>query len=158
MTPEQDLARAVIDQTEKLADSLRTAMGLLAPLRPVTGERLARATDEETALIDAFALRFARLQDMLGQKVFRAALTADLAPIPSSTIDLLGEVERRGILDSVERWKILRDLRNGMTHDYHDKPALAATVLEHALTEADHLLDIQRRATAFIAARLKADS
>ena len=45
---------------------------------PLTADGMASPGDELVAALDQFAFRFARLQDTLGQKVFRAVLIGRL--------------------------------------------------------------------------------
>lgn len=84
--------------------------------------------------VEAFASRFARLQDTLGDKLIPAVLKA-LGEAPGAAIDNLDRAERLGWLPSVDDWMAARQLRNRMIHEYVEEAAILADALTaaHAL-------------------------
>lgn len=78
--------------------------------------------------VEAFVSRFSRLQDTIGDKLLPALLAA-LGEMPAAAIDNLNKAERLGLLDSVEEWMVMRQLRNQMVHEYVED----LTVLTNAL-------------------------
>jgi len=54
-------------------------------------------------------------------------------------IQILGKLEKLGILTSKEEWQRLRNIRNQLTHDYTDDPTEACRQL-NALFEAEKSL------------------
>ena len=64
--------------------------------------------------------RFSSLQDYLGAKVF--PLLLEIAGIGSSRMsEILYEIERERIIDSLENWIELREVRNELEHDYPEE-------------------------------------
>lgn len=61
--------------------------------------------------------RFARLQDMVGDKLLPVLLTA-LGEAPAEAIDNLDRAEHLGFIVSADEWVTLRTLRNQMAHEY----------------------------------------
>lgn len=83
---------------------------------------------ERGAIVEAFASRFARFQDRLGQKVAPGVLDA-LGERVGTVIDNLAQAERLGWVDDAEDWINTRNLRNRLVHEYIEDPVqLAADV------------------------------
>ncbi len=74
-------------------------------------------SDEDLVHLDAITSRFARLADILIQKVFRAIDAIELTD-EGTLIDRLNRAEQRGIIDSAEGWRNIRELRNQIAHEY----------------------------------------
>lgn len=110
---------------------------------------------EQAERVEAFASRFARLQDPLGDKVIPTLLRALGEPV-GAAIDNLDRAERLGWLASSDQWLVVRRLRNQMVHEYIEDPAILASALQAAheqvpmlVTAADKLLaEIQARGWA----------
>lgn len=81
--------------------------------------------------VEAFASRFSRLQDTIGDKLAPSLLIA-LGEKASSTLDNLDRAERLGFLGSAEEWLVIRKLINQMVHEYVEDPSLLADALERA--------------------------
>ncbi|XGA79237.1 hypothetical protein OR573_12090 [Halomonas sp. CH40] len=81
--------------------------------------------------LEAFASRFCRLQDTLGDKLLPALLRALGEPDKALLINL-DKAEKFGWLVSTEKWVELRQLRNQMIHEYIEE----APVLHNALITA----------------------
>lgn len=99
-----------------------------------TAERAAtlRADSLLAERLDAFAARFARLQDTAGDKLL-PALLARLGEPLGSVLDNLDRAARLGLLtEPSETWLAARALRNRMVHEYIRNPVL----LSQAVTEA----------------------
>ena len=102
--------------------------------QPFTTARAAglRADAALAERLDAFAARFARLQDTAGDKLLPALLMC-LGEGVGSVLDNLDRAERLGLLaEPSEVWIAARGLRNRMVHEYIRDPE----VLAGAMTEA----------------------
>lgn len=77
---------------------------------------------ETVKIIDTFIFRFIKLQDFLGQKLFRRFLD-EIGELEEnmSFLDVLDKLEKLGIINSVENWIEIRKLRNKLTHEYPDE-------------------------------------
>jgi uncharacterized protein YutE (UPF0331/DUF86 family) len=62
-----------------------------------------------------------------------------------SFIDILNKLEKLGFLESAEKWKQIREIRNAIAHDYPDNPDLVATNLNQAINIAYELLNYWQR-------------
>ncbi len=116
--------------------------------RPFDAERAeSLASDEALAeRVEAFASRFCRLQDTVGDKLLPLWLQA-LGEKRGAVIDNLDKAEKLGALRSADRWLEIRQTRNQMIHEYIE----SAQVLTDALNAAH---DYQDQIIAFANAML----
>ncbi|MBZ0224251.1 MAG: hypothetical protein K8F35_14645, partial [Dokdonella sp.] len=94
----------------------------------------ARQLDTDVELserIEAFASRFSRLQDTVGDKLIPIVLRM-LGESPGAAIDNFDRAERLGWLASADEWMSTRLLRNQMIHEYIEDPAILASALQAA--------------------------
>lgn len=84
--------------------------------------------------LDQLAYRFMKLQDGLGEKVLPGVLTATLDPLPpdATFAEKLQRLERLGALASADGWRLLREVRNSLAHEYPENSALQAAARAHA--------------------------
>lgn len=125
---------------------LEKSKHILAAMMPLTVDRVEDFSDEEIALWDAFTMRFCKLQDLLGSKLFDAVLSfAGTTPLPVTIIDKVHALEKMDIIPDANLWKDIRDTRNNLTHDYPDMPIFTAKTLNDTFTQVDTLLWIVDR-------------
>jgi uncharacterized protein YutE (UPF0331/DUF86 family) len=77
----------------------------------------AELKEEEYDALEAFASRFARVSDMVVQRAFRGIDRAELDE-PGSVLDVLARAEKRGLIESVEQFRLIREVRNEVAHEY----------------------------------------
>lgn len=101
--------------------------------------------------LDQAAYRFMKLQDSLGEKVLPGLLTLTLDPLPPEApfIQRLQRLERLGALPSVQGWRLLREVRNALAHDYPDDAALQAAAWNRFRAAIVELLAVWRAASRF---------
>lgn len=88
---------------------------------------------EERAILDAYLKRFSSIQDFLGSKIF--SLLLDVAGINCSKMsEVLYYIEKEQIIDSLDSWIELREIRNELEHDYPEE-------LEEALIDLKRCID-----------------
>lgn len=75
-------------------------------------------TFDEMDRFEAFTSRFARLSDLLIQKIFRLIDQIDLED--SETVrDRINNAEKKGLIESADLFIQIRIVRNDITHEYH---------------------------------------
>ncbi len=74
---------------------------------------------QQRRLLDQLAYRFSKLQDSMGMKFFPVLLELAEEPIPEEATfaEKLQRLERLGALESVERWRQLREIRHQIAHN-----------------------------------------
>ena len=73
--------------------------------------------EEEYDALEAFASRFARVSDMVVQRTFRGIDRVELEE-PGSVLDVLARAEKKGLIESVEQFRLIREVRNEIAHEY----------------------------------------
>ncbi|RKZ36926.1 MAG: hypothetical protein DRQ49_17120 [Gammaproteobacteria bacterium] len=74
---------------------------------------------EHIKTIDAFIFRFIKLQDFMGDKLFKE-LIKRIGEYKNnmSLIDVLDKLEKLEIIDCADKWLNFRTIRNKLTHEY----------------------------------------
>ena len=93
----------------------------ISPLIPLTPESYEKIEEDKVSFIDQLFYRFTKLQDTMGDSLFPAILRClEEDPEQMSMLDILHRLEKLSIINSVEEWVHLRNLRNEYTHGYED--------------------------------------
>lgn len=93
---------------------------------------------QERAFFDAYLKRFSAIQDFLGAKVFAMAL--EIAGIPCAKMsEVLYAIEKEGLIDSLEHWIELREVRNELEHDYPEELTEALKDLRYCIDSFETL-------------------
>ena len=86
---------------------------------PLDEEKYLNLNSEAVMRLDQFIFRFSKLQDVIGAKIFRYVLAWLYEEEETMSMrDVLDRLERLGVIDSVESWVYMRELRNTIAHDY----------------------------------------
>lgn len=88
-------------------------------LFPLTSAAYFTLSEATIGNIDQLIFRFTKLQDEIGNNSFRLLLEylqEDIADKPFR--DILNILERLNIIESVDTWLSLRELRNDLAHEY----------------------------------------
>jgi len=76
---------------------------------------------DKVKVIDSFIFRFIKIQDLMGNKLFKEVLEAlGEYQVSMSMLDVLDRLEQLELLKSAELWMDYRNLRNILTHEYPD--------------------------------------
>ena len=86
----------------------------------------------QRAIFDAYLKRFASIQDFLGAKIFPALLQLN-GIYTSKMSEIIYYIEKEEIIDSLEQWIELREIRNELEHDYPEELAEALNDLKYCI-------------------------
>ena len=117
---DDNLRRTLFAEQIELA---RAAGRVLEESRGRVGAFLQAATQgaplsvEQRESCEALTSRFARLCDLLIQRLFRTLDQIELVD-EGTILDRLSRAEKRRIINSADEWRELRELRNELAHDY----------------------------------------
>ena len=110
---------------------------------PLSALKYKNLSDDEIEAIDQYLFRFAKLQDTMGDKLFKLIVSKYLDTVEQLTfLDILNQLEKIGILDDVNTWKKLRAIRNDISHQYDDEPQEMAEALNNMFAYKNELLTI----------------
>lgn len=119
------------------------ALTSLAPILPMTGERFEHLTDVQVQSVDQFILRFTKLQDTMGNRLFPAVLQYLQEQYEERPmLDKLNRLEKLGYIQSAEAWQNIRNTRNKFAHDYPDDWEKNAALINMACEAAADMYNI----------------
>jgi len=114
---------------EQLDLCRRAAAALQHTWRKLDPERIGESDPDLLEALEALTARFARLEDILIKRVFRAVAAVELSDA-ERLLDVLDLMERLHLIKGTEQWVELKELRNAVVHEYEldDLPALQRRV------------------------------
>jgi hypothetical protein len=83
---------------------------------PITNWRALSLEQHET--LAAFRVRFSEFQEHLGKTMRAVAIEEEVEAERFGSV--LAFMEKLGVLESAERWKLIRELRNAVNHEYEE--------------------------------------
>ena len=94
--------------------------------------------------LDAFAFRFAKLQDLLGGKIFREYLEVINFPTQDKNfLELLKELNKEGVLN-IDKWAEFRSIRNSIAHDYPYDESEKIEAINYLIKNIDYLFKVTK--------------
>ena len=98
--------------------------------------------NEKRRVVDSFIFRFTKIQDLIGEKLFKEILdkVGEFRRNMSFT-DILDKAEKLEIIDSADKWSNFRELRNSLSHEY---PSNEAEIIKDIKLALDYFMDISR--------------
>lgn len=121
MKKNQYILKSILKECDKHLKRMNFAYKKISPLFPITKEGISKLNEDEISSIDQIIYRFSKLQDTIGQKLFKAVLNfLDEEVTNKSSIDIFNRLEQLEIIENHEIWKDLRDLRNELAHEYEE--------------------------------------
>ena len=128
------------------------AMEDLVEFMPLDKKKYIALNRDEVQALDQFLFRFSKLQDAVGQKLFKQILILheddNLLVENMPFLDILNRLEKVGVLE-VDSWRRLRDSRNEFAHNYDDEPQEMAEAINKIYREKDKLVEIYFRLKDF---------
>lgn len=139
-------------QCQRHLHHLRHALNAVQHALPMTAAALQALNDEAVQDWDQLILRFTKLQDTMGSRLFPAALEVLQESFEDRPmIDKLHRLEKLGYLGSVGEWSQLRVIRNRFAHDYPEDDALKAAYLNEAADAVNTLAGLLDRFESLVA-------
>lgn len=105
-----------IDHLQRMRDYLDYSRAQASVLMPIHDWQL--LTPAQHATLAAFRVRFSEFQEHLGKAMRAIAREEEQGTEPFSFV--LNYMEKLGIIDTAERWKLIRELRNAVNHEYEE--------------------------------------
>lgn len=88
---------------------------------PLTNEKYENLKNNEIIYVDQFLYRFAKLQDVIGQKLIKCIYEyIGESSENKSFRDVFNKLEQIGVIEDFEKWNSLREIRNELSHEYGD--------------------------------------
>jgi uncharacterized protein YutE (UPF0331/DUF86 family) len=74
-------------------------------------------SENEYDLFESLISRFARVADILTRKLYRSIDVVELE-FGGTMIDVANRAEKRGLIDTIDELRAIKDLRNNIAHEY----------------------------------------
>lgn len=116
---QKDKLVKIIESGRIHIDRIESAYSAVKDLIPLTSDRFTTMAADKRAFIDQYVFRFAKLQDLTGQKLFRETLEAlgeDTSQM--AFMDVFNRLEKYNIVSGMDEWQVLREIRNDVAHEY----------------------------------------
>ncbi len=121
------------------AQRLQGALEQSDHFMPLSADQLAILPLDQLSFLDMITMRFGKLQDVMGSKIFSLILDV-LGEDAASLIDKLNKLEKLGYIHDVNWWMDLREIRNQVMHDYPDDYEIIVSHLVMLTIKANELL------------------
>lgn len=131
-----------LEESSVHINRLRDVLSSLKQLYPLTTERLHTLSSSEKDQLDVLAFRFAKLQDLLGTKMFREYLAVLQYPVEDKNfLEILKELDKEKILD-IDLWSEFRGVRNAISHDYPSEEDEKVEAINYLVEHIEGLIQI----------------
>jgi hypothetical protein len=88
---------------------------------PLTATKYENLSKDDVQAIDQYLFRFSKLQDSMGEKLFRVLVARFEGNIDRlSFLDVIKKMEKYIDMDIANEWQDLRNIRNQLSHEYED--------------------------------------
>ena len=142
MKKNEYILKSIIDECNKHFNRMNYAYEKVISLAPFSKEQIEKMSNEDIAHIDQLVYRFTKLQDAIGQKLFKSVLQSlDEQVSNKAAIDIFNRLEQLGIIEDYEKWKELRELRNELAHEYEEDLNETAEKLNSLIKRKKDLTD-----------------
>ncbi len=150
MNSNQLKLQKIINECDKHILRMNSAYKKIVASLPLDAESYTKLNEDEVEHIDQYLFRFAKLQDAIGKRFFKAifvSLEEDIEDI--SFIDLLNRLEKLNILASAEQWLELRKIRNVLSHTYEDEPEEMSIAINDIFDKKEAIEKIYKQLIAY---------
>lgn len=145
----------LFSQCDKHIKRLNSAYKEMEAFMPLDEKQYSGLDDIKVRCIDQFLFRFAKLQDVMGQKLFRLILLfleEDIKNLPF--IDMLNKLEKLNLINA-NQWRELREIRNELAHSYDDEAVKMSMAINKIFSKKRGIEEIYEKQRIFIENRLK---
>ena len=109
-------------ECDKHLQRIEEAYGDMQSFIPLSVDKYKNLSKDEVQDIDQYLYRFSKLQDTLGDKVFKLLVQEYVDNVNSLSFkDMLYKLEKIDYLSSAKEWIYLREIRNEIAHQYDDE-------------------------------------
>lgn len=147
MTEHLRLIARQLGYLQRMREYLAYSVQRVQQISPMTNWRMLSLEQHET--LAAFRVRFSEFQEHLGKTMRAVAIEEEVEVERFGSV--LAFMEKLGILESMERWKLIRELRNAVNHEYEEDADRLAQFFMEMVKAAPELFECHRRLLDFCA-------
>ncbi len=148
----------IINECKKHKMRLNEASVDMKSFMPLDIEKYDSLTKDQIRIIDQFLFRFSKLQDSVGNKLFKTILLVlgeDLNDM--AFIDIFNRLEKLNLVNDIESWFELRQIRNDLSHNYEDDKDELCEILNNIYSKKDQLFSYFDRIYDYFSTKIKTD-
>ena len=120
----------------KHSQRMLSAYNKISNIFPLVAAKYHILTDDEIEHIDQLVYRFSKLQDSIGERLFKSLLMFMEEDIKNKPfLDVLNRLEQLEIIPSKDEWIRLRTVRNDLSHEYSNDDEENVVVLNMLFDE-----------------------
>jgi len=127
-----------INECDKHIQRINEAYDDLKNTLPITSQKYKNLTKDKVQALDQYLFRFAKLQDTIGDKIFK--LVINMYEQNDETLsfkDILNRLEKYHFIQNAKEWSYLRKVRNEISHQYDDEPEEMAEALNNIISQKE---------------------
>ncbi len=116
---------------------------------PLNAKSYINLDKEYVQAIDQYIFRFSKLQDTIGDKIFRLVFSfygENYLSLPF--LDILNKLEKLGYISNTKEWINLREIRNNIAHQYDDVPEEMSQAINTIVINKDVIFAIYKNLKA----------
>lgn len=102
---------------------------------------------EQHETLAAFRVRFSEFQEHLGKTMRAVAIEEEVEAERFGAV--LAFMEKLGLIETTERWKLIRELRNAINHEYEEDAERLVQFFGETLQATPELFDYFQRLLTF---------
>jgi hypothetical protein len=132
-----------LEECNKHIKRMLYAYRKMTKFMPLDAIKYDHLTEEQVESVDQFIFRFSKLQDAMGERLFRGVLIFLAEEVKNKPfLDLLNRLEQLEIIESKDEWLFLRTLRNALSHEYFNESEANALNINMVYENTEKLYDI----------------
>ena len=139
-----------IYECNKHIEKMNDAKEYLKDIMPLSLEKYMLLDKIESSFIDQLNFRFSKLQDTMGESLFKSILIMSKEEVKKKTfLDILNRLEELEIINKNE-WLKLREVRNEIAHEYSFNQEEVVDNINLIFTKSDDLINTYNDVCKFI--------
>lgn len=120
----------ILKECDKHLQRINEAYSDMSAFMPLTAAKYENLSKDDVQAIDQYLFRFSKLQDSIGEKLFRVLL----GRFEENTdrlffLDVIRKLEKYVAMDIAEEWHDLRKIRNQLAYEYEDDAIEMANII-----------------------------
>ncbi|MCK5720187.1 MAG: hypothetical protein KAH84_09610 [Thiomargarita sp.] len=143
--------KKILYECQKHIQRIDSSSRKMATFMPLNQSRYDDLDEDEVEHIDQFLFRFLKLQDAIGQKLFKTILLVLKEEIENKPfIDILNRLDKLELIYDINTWLELRNIRNSLAHEYEDDSEEISNIINKIYAKRETLKSFFYQINQFI--------
>jgi hypothetical protein len=151
MLKQKEIIANKLAHLEKMRSYLAYSSGRMLKFK-IAKKELQALSDEDAEILAAFRARFSEYQEHVGKLLKSVALEEGVKVVGMS--DVLAFAEKAAIIENEQEWKVPRDIRNAINHEYQEDAKTLSVLVAEMLNLVEPLMGMHKRAEQYCRVKL----